>query len=186
MLSPFLVSPPKIPSPFVLLPNPPTPASWAWHSPILEHRAFTGPRTSPPIDDRLGHPLLHMQLEPWVLLCVFFDWRFSLRKLCGYWLVHIVVPPRGMQTPSAPWVLSLAPLLEALCSIQWMAVSIHFYTSQALAEPLRRQLYQASVRRLLLAYAIVSGFGGCIWDGSPGGAVSGWSPSFSLLWPFSL
>ena len=26
-----------------------------------------------------------------------------------YWLVHIVVPPMGLQTPSAPWVLSLAP-----------------------------------------------------------------------------
>ena len=25
-----------------------------------------------------------------------------------YWLVHIVVPPIGLQTPSAPWVLSLA------------------------------------------------------------------------------
>jgi hypothetical protein len=27
----------------------------------------------------------------------------------------------------------------------------------------------------LLAYAIVSGFVGCLWDGSLGGAVSGWS-----------
>jgi hypothetical protein len=27
----------------------------------------------------------------------------------------------------------------------------------------------------LLASTIVSGFGGCLWDGSPGGAVSGWS-----------
>jgi hypothetical protein len=25
----------------------------------------------------------------------------------GYWLVHIVVPPIGLQTPLAPWVLSL-------------------------------------------------------------------------------
>jgi hypothetical protein len=32
--------------------------------------------------------------------------------------VHIVVPPIGLQTPSAPWVLSLAPPLGALCSIQ--------------------------------------------------------------------
>ena len=43
----------------------------------------------------------------------------------GYWLVHIVVPPIGLQTPSAPWVLSLAPPLGALCSIQYMTVSIH-------------------------------------------------------------
>ena len=39
-------------------------ASWPWHSPILGHRNFTESRTSPPIDDRLGYPLLHMQLEP--------------------------------------------------------------------------------------------------------------------------
>ena len=38
----------------------------------------------------------------------------------GYWLVHIVVPPMGLQTPSAPWVLSLAPPLGALRSVQGM------------------------------------------------------------------
>jgi hypothetical protein len=32
----------------------------------------------------------------------------------GYWLAHIVVPPIGLQTPLAPWVLSLAPPLGAL------------------------------------------------------------------------
>jgi hypothetical protein len=38
-----------------------------------------------------------------------------------YWLVHIVVhivvPPMGLQTLSAPWVLSLASSLETLCSV---------------------------------------------------------------------
>ena len=29
----------------------------------------------------------------------------------GYWVVHIVVPPIGLQIPLAPWVLSLAPPL---------------------------------------------------------------------------
>jgi hypothetical protein len=52
-----------------------------------------------------------MHLEPWVALCVFFGWWFSPRELWEYWLVHIVVPPRGPQTPSALWVLSLAPSL---------------------------------------------------------------------------
>jgi hypothetical protein len=32
----------------------------------------------------------------------------------------------GFQTPSAPWVLSLAPSLGTLCSVLWMIVSIHF------------------------------------------------------------
>jgi hypothetical protein len=33
-------------------------------------------------------------------------------------LVHVVVPLIGLQTPSASWVLSLAPPLGVLCSIQ--------------------------------------------------------------------
>jgi hypothetical protein len=70
----------------------------------------------------------------------------------------------GLQTPSAPWVLSLAAPLGTLCFVQWMAVSIHFYISQALAEPLRRQLYQAPVSKYFLSSAIVSGFGGCLSD----------------------
>jgi hypothetical protein len=86
MLSPFLVSPLKIPYPF---PSPQSTHSHSrsWHSPILEHRTFTGPRASPPIDDRLGHPLLHIQLEPQVLPYVFFDWWYSSKELWGYWLV---------------------------------------------------------------------------------------------------
>ena len=66
LLSPFLVTPLKIPNPLPLplLLNTHTPASWPWHSPILRHRTFKGPRASHPIDDRLGEPLLHIQLEP--------------------------------------------------------------------------------------------------------------------------
>ena len=60
----------------------------------------------------------------------------------------------GLQTPSAPWVLSLVSPLGTLCSVQWLAESIHLCICQALAEPLRRQLYQAPVSKLLLAYAI--------------------------------
>jgi hypothetical protein len=49
--------------PHALLPNPTTPTSWPWHSPVLGHMIFARPRVSPPIDGWLGHPLLHMQLE---------------------------------------------------------------------------------------------------------------------------
>jgi hypothetical protein len=62
----------------LLLPGPSIP-------PILRHRTFTGPRASLPTDDWLGHPLLHMQLEPWVPPCVFFGWWVSTRELWGYW-----------------------------------------------------------------------------------------------------
>ena len=66
-----------------LLPNPPTPASWPWHLPIMGNRAFTGPRSSLPIDDLLGHPMLHLWLEPQVPPCVFFDWWHSSKELWG-------------------------------------------------------------------------------------------------------
>jgi hypothetical protein len=79
----------------------------------------------------------------------------------------------GLQTPPVPWVLSLSPPLRTLCSIQ-LAVSIYFCICQTLSEPPRRQQYQAPVSKHLLASAIVSGFGNCTWDGSPGGIVSGW------------
>jgi hypothetical protein len=102
--------------------------------------------------------MLHMQLEP----CVLFGWWFSPWELRGgqeYWLVHIVVPPIGLQVPSAPLVLSLAPPLGTLCSVQWLAENINFCICQELAEPLRRQLYQASVSKHLLASTIVTEFG---------------------------
>jgi hypothetical protein len=91
MLSPFLVSPPNIPYP---VPPPPAPQpthshSWSWHFPILGHRAFTGPKASPPIDDLPGHPVLHMQLEPQFPPCVFFDW-FSFLLKC---LNSFLIPP---------------------------------------------------------------------------------------------
>jgi hypothetical protein len=49
-------------------------------------------------------------------LFFFLNWVFiSFRRGGGvYWLVHIVVPPIGLQIPLATWVLSLAPPLGAL------------------------------------------------------------------------
>jgi hypothetical protein len=54
-------------------------------------------------DGRLGHLLIHMQLES---------------RAPGYWLVHNVVPPIGLQFPLAPWVISLAPPLGTVWPIQ--------------------------------------------------------------------
>jgi hypothetical protein len=59
--------------------------------------------TSLSSDGRLGHLLIHIQLES---------------RAPGYWLVHNVVPPIGLQIPLVPWVLSLAPPLGDLWSIQ--------------------------------------------------------------------
>jgi hypothetical protein len=65
MLSPFQVSSLKVPYTTTpgLFYNPPTPTSWPWHSPVLEHIIFTRPSGYPPVNGRLGHPLLHMKIE---------------------------------------------------------------------------------------------------------------------------
>jgi hypothetical protein len=86
---------------------------------------------------------------------------------------------------SAPSVL-LTPLLGSLCSVQWLAASLHICIGQDLAQPIRRQLYQASVSKYFLASIIVSRFSVCMWDGSPGVAVSGWPFLQSLLHSLSL
>ena len=107
-----------IPSLLHLLINLPILACLSWHSPTLGHWAFTGPRASLSIDDQPGRTLLHIQLGPWVFGCVLFGWRFSAWELWGYFLVHIHLLPMGLQTPSPPWVISLAPPLGTLCSVQ--------------------------------------------------------------------
>jgi hypothetical protein len=94
-------------------------------------------------------------------------WWFSPWELWGIWLVDIIVLPMWLQNPSALSVFSLTPPLRTplgtLHSVQWLAVSICLCIHQALAEPLRRQLYQAPVSKYFLAPTIVSGFGDCIW-----------------------
>ena len=64
--------------------------------------------------------------------------------------------------------------------------NIHLCICQALAGPLGRQLYQAPVSKNFLNSEIVSGFGNCIWDGSPGGTVTGWPFLKSLFHTFPL
>jgi len=179
---------PPLPYPFPLLPwrcfhsHPPTPTSMPRHHPTPRRGAFTWPRTFPPIDAGQCHPLPHM-------------W-WSHGSLHVYSLVAGLVPgssgeawlvlPMVLQTPSAPSVFSLTPPLEAPCSDQWLAASILICISRALVEPLRRHPYQAPVSKHFLVSAIVAGFGAYIWDGSPGGAVSGWPFLQSTLHSLSL
>jgi hypothetical protein len=71
-------------------PYPPTPTFWPWRSPVLGHIKFACPMgLSFQWWPRLGHLLIHIQLES---------------RAPGYWLVHNVVPPIGLQIPLAPWV----------------------------------------------------------------------------------
>jgi hypothetical protein len=68
-----------------------------------------------------------MQLNSWIL-----SYILSLvgglvsGSTGGYWLVNSVIPPMGLEIPSATWVLSLAHSVGTLCSVQCVAVSIHF------------------------------------------------------------
>jgi len=79
-----------------------------------------------------------------------------------------------------------SPPLGSPCSVWWLAATTLICISKAVAEPLRRHPYQAPVSKHFLASATVTEFGGCIWDGSPGGAVSGWPFLQSLLHSLSL
>jgi hypothetical protein len=78
-----------------------------------------------------------MKLEPWVPPCIFFDWWFSPKELWEYWLVHIVVPPMGLQTLSTPWVLSLALSLGTRAPSNewlWASTSVFVRHWQSLSE----------------------------------------------------
>jgi hypothetical protein len=71
---------------------------------------------------------------------------------------------------------ALKRLVSLCCNSSYGAAnpfSIHFCVCWALGEPLRRQLYQGPVSKLFLAATIGAGFGGCVWDGYPGVAISG-------------
>jgi hypothetical protein len=188
-VSPFQVSPSENPYPISPPPasiegsppsNHPGPTFQPWHSPTVGHRISSGPRASPSTDVQQGHPLPQMQPEPWVAPCVFFGWFSSPLELQGFWLVDTLAPFMRLQIPLASSVPSPTPPSGNSSSVQWLASSICLCVCQALAEPLRRHPYQTPVSKHFLASTIATGFGDCIWDGSPGGAVSGW-PFFQSL-----
>jgi len=94
---------PSIYQPLPTHPFPPTHPDIPLH--CLGSPALAGPRDFPPFGAQQDHPLLHMQLEAWFCPCVLFGWWFSPWEL---WLVGIIVL-MGLQTPSAPSILSLTP-----------------------------------------------------------------------------
>ena len=80
-----------------------------------------------------------MQLESCVLLC---QW-LSAWEFWRFWLVDIVVLPMLLQTPSTPSVLFVKEL-GTPGSVQWLAGKICLCICKAMAQPLRREPYQAS------------------------------------------
>jgi hypothetical protein len=90
----------------------------------------------------------------------------------GFCLVDIVVLSMGLQTPSISTVLSLTPPLGSLRSVRGLTARICICIGKALADSLKRQLYQAPVSKNFLASAIVIGFGdypqwGSLWKNIP-------------------
>jgi hypothetical protein len=189
MLSPFPVSPHQTSTPISI---PPASMRVRPHPPTL-------PPHLPSIHLQGGIEPSQVQVPPLPLmpnkaiLCYICGWSHGYLHVYslvgglvpgnsgGVLLVDIIVIPMGFQTLSALSVLSLTPPLGSPCSVGCLAASICLCIGQALSEPLRSQLYQAPVNMHFLASAIVSGFDGCIWDGSPCGAVSWWPFLQSLL-----
>jgi hypothetical protein len=160
-----------------------TPTSSALNSPTLGHLSSL---------HRTKGPLLPLMPDK-AILCYKCSWSHGSLHLCS--LVGGLVPGRFEASSCLillffQWGCKPLQLLQSFpyllqfrssCSVQWLAASIHICICQTLEEPLRRKLYQAPVSKYLLASAIVSEFRVCRWDGSPGGAVSGWPFLQSLL-----
>jgi len=82
----------------------------------------------------------------------------SLGALVGWYCCS-----HGVTSPSTPSILFLTPPMETPFSAQWFAASICLCIWHVLAEPLRRQLYQASKNMHFLPSTILSRFGGCMY-----------------------
>jgi len=159
----------------ILLPNhlpflPPRPEI----PPTLGGPALAGPRASPPIGAQQGHPLL---------IC---SWSHESANVCSLgsglvpgnsgWLVLLFL--LGLLVPSVPSILLLTPPTGTPFSVQWFIADIRLCICHALAEPLRRQLYQAPDSMYFLASSILSSFGSCIymdWIPQVGQALNGHS-----------
>ena len=105
--------------------------------------------------------------------------------------MKLLIYPQGCKLPQV--LQSLFHLLHQgcppkpvpSCSVQWLAVSILLCIHRALAEPLKRQSYQAPVSKHFPTSTIENRFYDCVRDRSPGWTVSGQLFLLSLLHTFS-
>ena len=104
------------------------------------------------------------------------SWRHELWRYC---LVHIVVPPIGLQTPSAPWILSLATLLGSyVLSNKWLWASTSVFARHwhSLTRDSYIRVFQQNLAGICNSV--------CIWW-----LIMGWIPGWGSLWvvhPFVL
>jgi hypothetical protein len=143
-----------------LLPYPLTPTSWPWHFPVLGHIKFARSRG------------LSSQWWPTRPSSA----TYAARDMSSVGMVssyccstyRVADPFSSLGTFSSSSIGG--PVFHPIDDCEH-----HFCICQALAKPHRIQLYQGPFSKILLAYAIKSAFGGWLWDGPLGGAVSGWS-----------
>jgi hypothetical protein len=143
-----------------LLHNKPTPDFWFWYSPVLGYKSFARPRASPSIDGQLVHHLLPMQLETYL-------WGVLVGSYCcsSY---RVADPYSSMGTFSSSFIRG--PVFHPINN--WEHTLLYLPDTDIASQ---RELYHGPVSKIFLAYAIVSGLGGCIYDGTTRGAFSGWS-----------
>ena len=127
---------------------------------------FARPRASPLIDGRLGYPLLHMQLETQL-------WGVLVSSYCCSFY-RAADPFSFLGTFSSSFVGD--PVLSPVngCEHPLLYLPGTGRASQETA-------ILGSSQQAFVGIHIVSVFGDCIWDGSPGEAVLGWSFLQSLL-----
>ena len=73
--------------------------------------------------------------------------------------------------------MSFSPSLISSVDVRMIIIRVDEHISicvvQALPEPLKEQLCQATASKHVMASEIVSGFDVILWDGCPGGVFSG-------------
>jgi hypothetical protein len=107
----------------------------------------------------LDHLLLHIQLEIWAL------WVVVSSYCCSTYRVADPFSSLGNFSSSSIGAPVSHPIGDCEHPLLYLPGS---------AWPHKRQLYQGPFSKILLAYTIVPAFGDWLWDGSSGGAVSGW------------
>jgi hypothetical protein len=98
----------------------------------------------------------------------------------GFGLLTLLLPPWGCKSPQILW--SLLHLLHQGRQAQsngWLQASSSLFVR--FWQSLSGDSYHASISKHFPASTIKSRFGGCIWDGSPGRAVS--APHFVYIFP---
>ena len=87
-------------------------------------------------------------------------------------MVDIVVLPMGLQNPFSIFSPLTLPL-RTLYSVQQLAVFVYKYSWPLYLSGSGRASQETPVSMYFLASKIVYRFGDCIWNESPGWAVSG-------------